>query len=440
MPSSVGAPQTHGQRSRKGKKAWRKNVDVSEIQEGLENAREEVIKGGIVAEKPSDALFTLETTGSDAIRKSHKSGKLLKIDEIIATRSALPTVSNHKRPGVTDGIVQPSSKRHKGNGVKPQEYERLRRVAYGGEASISDIVKPDDAPIQDPWAPADIEEHHQEPHLSYLEKPKPIKAPSTLKQQPISLLANASAIPAIHKPKPATSYNPDFQDWHTLLTSAGAKEVTAERARLAEAAADEKNQARIAAALAERDDGYKTEEESAWEGFESEYETSEWMKKKRPTRKTPSERNKVNRRKEAERREKWEAQMKKREKQQKQIEAIAKQVEKDDRARSGSNAVFTAKDASEDSEDSDTYNEVLRRRKLGKTKLPDQPLELVLPDELRDSLRLLKPEGNLLRDRFRNIMLSGKLETRAPISQPKKARRSETEKWTYKDFRIPGEV
>lgn len=47
MPSSVGAPQTHGQRSRKGKKAWRKNVDVSEIQEGLENAREEVIKGSV---------------------------------------------------------------------------------------------------------------------------------------------------------------------------------------------------------------------------------------------------------------------------------------------------------------------------------------------------------------------------------------------------------
>lgn len=75
-----------------------------------------------------------------------------------------------------------------------------------------------------------------------------------------------------------------------------------------------------------------------------------------------------------------------------------------------------------------------------RSRLPETPLELVLPDELRDSLRLLKPEGNLLRDRFRNIMLRGKLETRNPISQPKKARRSTTEKWTYKDFRVPGEV
>jgi nucleolar protein 53 len=42
---SPGAPQQHKQPSRKGKKAWRKNVDVTEIQEGLEEVREELIKG-----------------------------------------------------------------------------------------------------------------------------------------------------------------------------------------------------------------------------------------------------------------------------------------------------------------------------------------------------------------------------------------------------------
>lgn len=39
------APAQHKQPSRKGKKAWRKNVDVTEIQEGLEEVREEIIKG-----------------------------------------------------------------------------------------------------------------------------------------------------------------------------------------------------------------------------------------------------------------------------------------------------------------------------------------------------------------------------------------------------------
>jgi nucleolar protein 53 len=68
--------------------------------------------------------------------------------------------------------------------------------------------------------------------------------------------------------------------------------------------------------------------------------------------------------------------------------------------------------------------------------IPQKPLELVLPDELQDSLRLLKPEGNLLGDRFRNLLVQGKLEARKPISQPKKAKRTFTEKWTYKDFKI----
>lgn len=42
------APQQHKQPSRKGKKAWRKNVDVTEIQDGLEEVRDEIIKGYVL--------------------------------------------------------------------------------------------------------------------------------------------------------------------------------------------------------------------------------------------------------------------------------------------------------------------------------------------------------------------------------------------------------
>jgi hypothetical protein len=67
--------------------------------------------------------------------------------------------------------------------------------------------------------------------------------------------------------------------------------------------------------------------------------------------------------------------------------------------------------------------------------VPEKRLELVLPDELQDSLRLLKPEGNLLDDRFRTLIVQGKLESRTPITQARKARRKVTEKWTAKDFK-----
>ena len=69
-------------------------------------------------------------------------------------------------------------------------------------------------------------------------------------------------------------------------------------------------------------------------------------------------------------------------------------------------------------------------------RLAQPPLELVLPEELQESLRLLKPEGNLLKDRFRNLLVSGKMETRKHIQQPKKKRLSYTEKWSYKDWNL----
>lgn len=37
----LGAPATLGQKTRKGKKAWRKNIDITHEEEALETAREE---------------------------------------------------------------------------------------------------------------------------------------------------------------------------------------------------------------------------------------------------------------------------------------------------------------------------------------------------------------------------------------------------------------
>ena len=67
--------------------------------------------------------------------------------------------------------------------------------------------------------------------------------------------------------------------------------------------------------------------------------------------------------------------------------------------------------------------------------VPDAPLEVVLADELQDSLRALRPEGNLLKDRYRNLLLNGKMESRRTM-QHKKPKREVTEKWSYKDWKL----
>ena len=203
-----------------------------------------------------------------------------------------------------------------------------------------------------------VEEEEQDPRFSYLDKTRPIRAPATLKEAPVSLIAGSCNVPAVAAPKPGTSYNPVFQEWDALLTAEGQKEVEAEKKRRREAELEQERLDRIAAAEIERDADLQTEDESAWEGFESDYEGAEWLNKRRPERKTPAERNKARRRKEAERREKWEKKQKEREKQQRQIGEIARQMRNEDRHQA---LVNVGLDRPQEVDD-----RVLRRRKFGK--------------------------------------------------------------------------
>jgi hypothetical protein len=314
---------------------------------------------GLIAEKPSDALFTFDTVGSELIQKKlNKLYKNLKADQILALRSAVPAVDSRKRSRVTDGIVEPSNKRQKGNGVSHKVYERLKRVAYGNDHACKDIIKSQIAPQYDPWAPAD-NDSAQDPRFTYLEKPRPIRAPPTLKEPPISLVVGSDPFPAVSKPKAGISYNPVFQDWSELIKEEGNKEVEAEKMRLRDAEAEKVKQDLIAAAALEEERAFQTEDESAWEGFESEYEGNEWSKKRRPERKTPAERNKIKRRKVAERQAKSDLQAKKKAQQAQAIREIARKVECEANER-------IPKSIKEAPPSAEMDDRILRRRKLGK--------------------------------------------------------------------------
>ena len=45
MSETKVAPQQYRQPSRKGKRAWRKNVDVTQVQSGLEETRDQITAG-----------------------------------------------------------------------------------------------------------------------------------------------------------------------------------------------------------------------------------------------------------------------------------------------------------------------------------------------------------------------------------------------------------
>lgn len=261
---------------------------------------------------------------------------------------------------MTDGVFEPSSKRRKSNGVSHKEYERLQKMAYGGGSTSKDVVKQGDAPSYDPWASESSEEDHN-PRLNFLEKPKPIRAPKTLKEAPISLIQGGLVYPAVPRPRAGASYNPMFEDYDKVLVQEGEKEVNAEKKRLREAELEQQRLDKIRQIQEEREDVH-TEDESAWEGIESEYEGEAWLKKRRPERKTPVQRNKAKRRKEAERQAKWDSKMKKRAQQAQRITEIAHEVDSKEKAR----GVILA--TTEDPSQWQETDAPLRRRALGKSR------------------------------------------------------------------------
>ncbi|KAF2658824.1 P60-like protein [Lophiostoma macrostomum CBS 122681] len=425
MADTEAAPATYKQPSRKGKKAWRKNVDVTEISAGLDDVREQIIQGGLVSEKTSDQLFAVDTTGSKDVQKEYlKRNKPLKVDEILAQRSAVPAVSSRKR---LSDFEAPQRKKAK---VSGKDYDKLRAIAYGGDQIEKDIVQIGDTADHDPWAEAEGE---QDPRFTFLEKKKEKKEPVTLKHAPVSLAKDGKAIPAVRKPESGKSYNPLLSDWADLIEREGEKEVEAEKKRLQEAKEEAERMDRAIAAAQESEadsDQNESAWESEWEGFSDAEDGS--LKQKRPERKTPAQRNKIKRRKEAERKAKHEAKMKEKEKQTQRIKELAKSVAEKEKAREAARqvALLTKDDIS-----SDEAEEVLRKKRFGKFDVPEASLEVVLADELQDSLRRLKPEGNLLKDRFRSMVVRGKVESRRR-TQHKKPKTTLTEKWSYKDWTL----
>lgn len=354
------------------------------------------------------------------------------MDQILAQRSVIPAVDSRKRPSskITDGITAPSNKKPKKNWVSERELQRLRNSLDESNHLASRRLD-HDADVQiDLWSGGSMKKNGAA--YEYLEQPKAKAAPSTIRQPPIAMTASGKAVKAIKTPTAGTSYNPSFADWDDLLDHEGQKMVESEKRRLCEEQLEGERAARIAAVVSDDAPGAHTDDESAWEGFGSEYESSALLKRRRPERKTQAQRNKIKRRKEAERQALHQAKMADRRKQARELEQLAK--DKDGDLADTNDAAVLVEDRIVSSDSGD--DSMLRRKSLRNVSIPAKNLEVVLPDELQESLRRLKPEGNLLNDRFRHLLVNGKIEARKPIVQPKKKRMTYTEKWTHKDFQI----
>ncbi|KAL4242802.1 Ribosome biogenesis protein NOP53 [Abortiporus biennis] len=431
--SSVGAPSQRSQSSRKGKKAWRKNVDLDDVEEVLEELRtEERVTGSTVHSKTNDQLFQVDTTGDKEVRKRLPKFSVTSLTsyKILQERSAVPAILSRNTTTVKharltreekDKLLRIGKKMRKGpfNGViDPTE------VGAGSALlEVSEAVK--NSGGYDVWgSPADEEEQVDDGE-SFVAKKKKVKAPKTPHVRKTITLA------AVPRPHEGTSYNPPVTSHQDLLLAAHTiEEKRVKDVEELEAVKRKNEEARRVAfeesSMSSGAPGMKVQEVNDEDDNEDEELT---LTKKMPERKTKSERKKAEKRK-AEKRALAEKLAQKR-----LLSSItaAKSLRK--LAVRTSNTREQQRLAEQKQLEAKLKDGGLAGQKLGKHVVSEGEIDVQLGEELSESLRALKPEGNLFKDRFLNMQHRALVEPRVPVLPKKrKLKVKEYEKHAFKKF------
>ncbi len=414
MPE-LNRPATTKQSSRKGKRSWRKNIDLTEISTALESNREDEIILGKKFNDETDNLFKLDTKGDDKIdnmvKQQQKQGKLLKSEEILNKRSAIP------------GLIQKhhEKKKKKFEGVSSKELTRLLEVAgkKGNRSLAATIDKHGlvNTPVFDVWGDEPDKESKKIKKILMdpISSKKSEIVPSSMKQEPISFKADSNNVGNVDIPHAGKSYNPSLESWQALLKLEYEKEKKRQDQFEVLRLKKEKIQHLIdtfeEVEEGESDDESEEEEQDVSEGLGLSANKPIIAKKK-----TKAQRNRIKRHEERLALEKDLKELKAQYKELQKVDEIQKEV-----------ILKTESKVEKQTKQ--------RKRRLGKHYIMPEQLEIKLSDELSGSLRTLKPEGNASKDRFRSLQERGKIEARVPVAKKRRYKPNVTEKWTYKDFK-----
>lgn len=433
----IGRPAQSKQPSRKGKKAWRKNINIDEISEGMDTIREIERDTGVkdMGVLASSELFQVDEAGDDQLlSKKQRAVKPMKADEILGRRSKVPALESKK-----------TSERKRLEGLTSRQVKKLLDRAGKSTSRVSTRVE-----HQGLGKPASYDLWGEEPAEvvpgkgSFINDLKSANshnpsttAPMTIGKNPMSLAADRKKVDAVVLPEEGKSYNPTVESWQALFEAEHAKEAQREEERLR--LEEERNRIQLIIANyddhGELSDSSDEEEEPAEEQEEEDANEKTSLSVNKPVQNKKKLRKQRNKEQRHQQRTKLEADLKDLKKQIRDLENIPKLLQEAERqiaAHAAAVAKGTASMAQGGSEN-------LKRkapRMSRNHKLADTPLELKLSDELTDSLRLLRPEGNLSADRFRSLQERGLIEPRVPVQKKRKYAPKVTEKWGFKDITL----
>ncbi|KAL1925528.1 uncharacterized protein VTP21DRAFT_411 [Calcarisporiella thermophila] len=405
------------QSSRKGKKAWRKNVDIADVEEGLEEKRDEERIVGKITEKDNSQLFMIDVAGDEKIKSKLAKEKPLRIDEILAQRSAVPAVTAR---------VVPKQKKNKKKSASTEKKDAPAK-SISNETNTTNAAQKNENEkrprIYDIWGENGKDSNEDTLPVSKKQK---VKAPATLvKMKNIA----AEHIPAVRPALPGASYNPSMEDHQNLLLQAHEVEVKKHElkekleAKYGHLSNEVKSkgfdiQDMLDEEEEEEDDKEEVEEEgNGDEGSEQKKEAKRLTKKERNKQLRRAMQEKEEQKRQLDRRLKSELD---------QVQDISTKIEEEDKIRQQKLYERALK----------TEEKKKRgHKKLGKYKVQEAPIDVQLQEELSESLRGLKPEGNLFKERFLSLQERNLIEPRVPVKPRRKFKLKEYERHSYKDFK-----
>ncbi|KAM6032752.1 LOW QUALITY PROTEIN: ribosome biogenesis protein NOP53 [Theristicus caerulescens] len=392
--------------------------------------------GGLIAEQPDEGLFFVDTGNAEKDRQLNKGKeKPLHADLVLQPDSKVPAPKNILAHQIPNGRKERRRRefweKQAEKGVLPRAERRLRaRLRRRGGPAEKNPEKPPEKGRSDPargfydiWAadnPLDRVLAGQDGWFLQQTKKQRVKRPARLQTKP-------SQVPAVEVIAAGGSYNPAFEDHQALLLRAHEEEV---RKKRAEDKVERQLKIPDGAELPTAETVFQEQCEGLLEESGDEEDGEEPAEPPDAPKTAP-------------RREKKTEQQRRREK---EARALAARQRREKAARCRRQELFRLRQLRRQVKGWEA--ELLRRRqarlakrrakdalprRLGRLRYEEPGPEVQLSDELAESLRRLKPEGSVLRDRFKSLQKRNLIEPRERAKFKRRYRLKYVEKRAFRE-------
>lgn len=484
--SEPGAPKVN-KASKKNKKSWRKNVDMQQVNQFLDEQRFEERVGGSFADRPDEKLFSIETEAKEEI-ETKKNRKEIKPLRCFANLKGLPGAKDPKPlrnytlpPEERENPIVKAMKLQKIKSGKVQKKFKDKKADREAHLKLKEAGKAEAAtrrrtefdfdlwdnetPVGGPKAAMKDKDRVKAEGIKDWVRPEGLvhnaigQANYVPKYSKARNFSTGTSVPAVEVPDPGASYNPNLDDHQNLLWKAAIVEIQKEkdlqkieRATTAmfpakkDAPTEKSYMQEMSEGIAELTGEKEEENNEIGEDEEVNTEVEENEEESKETCEDEGKEKLVENDNEDDKSKtilKPKTRKQKRDKRKRMFEDQQKERDKDTKLREIEITRLKSIRKELKAEDQITTENMEKRAKaaeekmaaplkLSNNKFEPQEIEIKLSDELTGNLRNLRPEGSLLEDRFKSLQKRNLIEVRVKAKTVKRLKRKTFEKRDHK--------